>query len=87
VDVYVMNADGTGERRVTKFPNQEGDCYYAGIRGIDWSPDGEWIAFARTYVGCDKLGDIYVVRPDGSDLTRLTTSGYAVDPVWRPLRP
>ena len=43
---------------------------------IDWSPNGEWIAF----VSFDNLengtanacGDIYIVRFDGSDLTRLT---------------
>jgi TolB protein len=84
VDVYVTNADGTGEQRLTKFPQEEGECFHAGLRGVDWSPDGEWIAFARTYVGCDKLGDIWIVRPDGSDLTRLTTSGFAVDPAWKP---
>jgi hypothetical protein len=30
-----------------------------------WSPDGEWIAFWRT-------SDVYKIRPDGTDLTRLT---------------
>lgn len=84
VNVYVIDADGTDERRLTSFQQGEDGCFYAAIRGIDWSPDGEWIAFAMAYVGCDKLGDIYFVRPDGSDLTRLTTSGFAVDPAWRP---
>jgi TolB protein len=84
VDVYLVNADGTGERRLTKLPQRDGECYHSGIRGIDWSPDGEWIVFAVGYVGCEKLGDIYLVRPDGSDLIRLTKSGFSVDPAWRP---
>jgi len=83
-DVYVMNADGRGERRVTKLPQRDGECFHSSILGVDWSPDGEWIAFGIGYVGCKKLGDIYVVRPDGSDLTRLTTSGFDVDPAWHP---
>jgi Tol biopolymer transport system component len=32
-EIWVMNADGSGQRRVTK-----GCCF-------DWSPDGRWIAF------------------------------------------
>ena len=83
-DVYVMNADGTGERRLTKFPQGDGECFDDRATGIDWSPDGEWIAFALKYVGCDKLGDIYLVRPDGNDLRRVTNSGFSVDPAWRP---
>jgi hypothetical protein len=31
-----------------------------------WSPDGAWIAFSRNWY------DVYKIRPDGSDLTRLT---------------
>jgi TolB protein len=84
VNLYVSDTDGANERRLTKFGQGDGDCFYSAVRGIDWSPDGEWIAFAMAYVGCDKLGDIYLVRPDGSDLTRLTKSGFAVDPAWRP---
>lgn len=30
-----------------------------------WSPDGEWIAFHRA-------GNLYKIRPDGTDLTQLT---------------
>jgi Tol biopolymer transport system component len=34
-----------------------------------WSPDGEWIAFNNEN---GTLGDIYLIRPDGTDLRRLT---------------
>lgn len=36
-----------------------------------WSPDGKWIAFLNEN---GTQGDIYLVRPDGSDLKRLTAS-------------
>jgi Tol biopolymer transport system component len=37
-----------------------------------WSPDGEWIAFNNEN---GTLGDIYLIRPDGTDLRRLTNTG------------
>jgi Tol biopolymer transport system component len=39
----------------------------------DWSPDGARIVFTRRLV--DDNFDIFTIRPDGSDLRRLTTSG------------
>ena len=50
-----------------------------------WSPAGSWIAFASTAAGGS---NIWLVRPDGSDLTQLTpsTAGRTNDirPVWSP---
>lgn len=37
-----------------------------------WSPSGDWIVFASNRSG---PFDLYVVRPDGSDLRRITNSG------------
>ncbi len=34
-------------------------------------PDGQWIVFSLTQ---DGDADLYVVRPDGTELTRLTDS-------------
>lgn len=47
-----------------------------------WSPDGEWIVFNASP---DINSDIYRVRPDGTDLARLTDSP-TVDahPAWSP---
>jgi len=42
----------------------------------DWSPCGEWIAF--------NSGDIFKIRPDGSDVTRLTEHGNSFNPRWSP---
>ncbi len=40
-----------------------------------WSPDGRWLAFrgaADERTGDDYVGAIYIIRPDGTGLTRLT---------------
>jgi hypothetical protein len=42
-----------------------------------WSPDGSWILFSLWVPGNT---DLYIVRPDGSDLTRITQAGDAE--VW-----
>jgi len=42
----------------------------------DWSPDGEWIAFASDRRSSTRrFTDLYMIRQDGSDLTRLTDGG------------
>jgi Tol biopolymer transport system component len=71
-DVYVMNADGTGTRRLTRASADEGHP--------TWSPDGERIAFSR-----GTSGDLYVVRADGSGVRPLA-NGPADDaqPAWSP---
>ncbi len=47
----------------------------------EWSPDGDWIAFTGDRDGGT---DIFVVRPDGSDLTRVTTDLGGARPRWLP---
>jgi Tol biopolymer transport system component len=67
-----MNADGSGQRRLTKEP---GPDYSA-----TWLPDGRRIAFERGD------GDIWVVNADGSSPRNLTRS-VATDersPDWSP---
>lgn len=45
-------------------------------RSPDWRPDGERIAFSA--------GDIYTIRPNGSDLRRVTSFGSSFQPRWSP---
>lgn len=42
----------------------------------DWSPDGQWLAF--------NSGDIYRIKPDGSELQQVTETGNAFFPAWSP---
>jgi TolB protein len=62
-DIYVLAADGSGQRRLTTTP--EGNYDPA------WSPDGKRIAFYGTR---GRSGDIYVMAADGSGQRRLTTT-------------
>jgi Tol biopolymer transport system component len=84
-DIYVMNADGSGRRRLTQSPQNDGDPV--------WSPDGGRLAFVRIRGG---RADIYVVNADGSGLRRLAhaiafrpmsgapSSGFGANPAWSP---
>jgi Tol biopolymer transport system component len=47
-----------------------------------WSPDGEWIAFAVADESENESG-LFLVRPDGSGLRRLSAS--VGEPAWQPL--
>src|SRR5437660_7155002 len=60
--IYVMNADGSGVRRLTNIGVSQLQTCCA-----TWSPDGARIAFVST-------GDIYAINADGSALHNLTNN-------------
>jgi Tol biopolymer transport system component len=76
-ELYVMNADGTGLKRLTR---NRGDDH-----APSWSPDGRRIAFASDRNYPDTFNyELYSIRPDGSCLTWLTNGTPASDgPAWR----
>ncbi|MFH2103474.1 MAG: hypothetical protein ABIJ39_09005 [Chloroflexota bacterium] len=82
-DIYIMSADGSELRNFTD--SQSYDDSPA------WSPDGQYLAYASTQAGVlhpsgqALFVDIYTIRIDGSDPTRLTSSDrYCSNPAWSP---
>ena len=70
-DLYVMNADGTGQVALTTTPSVDEDY-------PSWSPDGTKIVFSRD-------GDIATVAADGTGLVPLTaTEQVEIEPDWSP---
>jgi Tol biopolymer transport system component len=80
INIWVMNADGTAVRPLTKLTAAGADCGFA-----SWSPDGTKLAFecARSLDGSDAANanstvNIWVIDADGTGaipLTNLTAPG------------
>jgi TolB protein len=73
-EVYVMNADGTGIRQVTRLG--------AASELPAWSPDGKTLAFQSDVTG---HLEIYTVSVNAGRPQRLTSSATdAIQPAWAP---
>lgn len=73
-EIYVMNKDGSGRRRVTNHPMADSTP--------TWSPTGTQIAFVSDRTGNPQ---IYVVDVDGTRLERISRAageGYCDRPTW-----
>lgn len=68
-EIYVMNADSSGQMRLTNNSARE--------RWPVWSPDGKKIAFTRKL---DDNWEIYIMNTNGSGLTNLTNN--PADDLW-----
>ena len=58
----MVNADGSGERRLTRNPAATAPA---------WSPDGQKIAFVEQRAAGRSIPDVYVMNADGSGQRRL----------------
>ena len=73
-EIYVMNADGTNQTRLTNHPAED--------TLPSWSPDGARLAFVSLR---DGNREIYVMNADGSNLARLTDNpDHDGGPAWSP---
>jgi len=80
--LHIAMIDGSDPRRVTRAAPQGADWGYA---EPSFSPDGQWIAFARVTNWDTGRAAIFVQRLDGSGLRRLTNYGLdAGSPRWSP---
>ena len=71
INLYVMNADGTGHRRI-----------FSSAESPRWSPDGRMVAFTTRRTG---YWQVYVMNADGSGVRQVTSGAFdARYPAWSP---
>lgn len=63
MDLYIMKADGSQVRQITKTPGYDGGPFF--------SPDGKRLTFRR-FNSDGRTADIYTINVDGTDEKRLT---------------
>jgi Tol biopolymer transport system component len=74
--ISVINADGSSNQQLT---DQYTDSFPV------WSPNGQYIAFQSERGDSNDHFDIYVMRSDGTDIRRLTSSpAHDRSPSWSP---
>ncbi|KAB2344376.1 protein kinase domain-containing protein [Actinomadura rudentiformis] len=70
-DIWVMNADGSGDRKLTKGSQHEMDP--------NWSRDGKWLAYVR---GPYSEPRVRAIRLDGTGDTAITDDADIGHPNW-----
>jgi TolB protein len=81
--ICIMRVDGSHQGYVTKSVNTSSSSLYVNNLSPSWSPDGNYIVFSSNR---DGDYDLYMIKVDGSGLTRLTNEpGDETFPVWSPV--
>ena len=65
-EIYIMRADGTGQRRLTDVPGYDGGPFF--------TPDGSRIVWRR-FDAQGLIADVWTMKPDGSDQKQITDFG------------
>ncbi|MCF6314365.1 MAG: hypothetical protein L3J39_18095 [Verrucomicrobiales bacterium] len=74
-DIWVMNADGSNQRKLTSGIGSKTDASF--------SPDGKWIVYSSDGQGELRFANIYVTRiSDGKTLRVTQYEGYDGAPTW-----
>jgi TolB protein len=74
-EVFVADIDGGNAKNLSSDPAFDG--------WPAWSPDGQWIAFASNRARAMQAGQVYLIHPDGSGLTQLTSATWShAQPAW-----
>ena len=72
-EIYVINRDGSGVRRVTSHPSVDVTP--------TWSPTGTQIAFTSDRTGSPQ---IYIINADGTGTRQITRESFCDRPTWSP---
>ena len=85
LDIYIMNADGTGEPRRLTFDAAPTYPLETQSQNPAWSPDGTRIAYESTR-GFEGKGEIFVMNADGSGqpINVSNHPDWDTDPAWSP---
>jgi TolB protein len=76
-NVYVMNVDGTGLRRLRPVSLGDSDGSPA------WSPDGKSVAFSTGGAGNPSTSRVFVINADGSSGQQQVVANYpGLSPAW-----
>ena len=73
VEIFVMNRDGSGVRRLTNHPMADATP--------TWAPTGNQLAFVSDRTGSPQ---IYIINADGTDMRRISSESYCDRPTWSP---
>lgn len=76
-DIWVVDLTGSHLRDLTPQPSLDGNA--------TWSPDGKRIVFGSDRAASSHFGgDLYVMKPDGSNVRALTSGHEEYGPAWSP---